>query len=90
VKAEFPVLLQEKWPVSKKYEVMVTPFAFLIDENGVVRSKGIVSSKKHLGFVLEGRRDEKDSHEEPESDGAEASERNGSNPDANPKEEIHV
>jgi methylamine dehydrogenase accessory protein MauD len=71
--AEFPVLMQEKWSVSKRYEVMATPFAFLIDEKGIVTSKGTVGSKKHIRFVLEGRRDsEKFDHadaEAPESDG---------------------
>src|SRR5262249_54520112 len=52
VAARFPVLAQEKLSVAKKYEVFATPFAFLIDEQGVIRSKGIVSNKQYLGFVL--------------------------------------
>jgi len=56
VGARFPVLAQEKFGVSKKYEVFATPFAFLIDEQGVIRSAGIVNSKQHIGFVLAGRR----------------------------------
>src|SRR5262249_16501194 len=31
VKAEFPVLIQEKWRLSRSFEVYATPFAFLID-----------------------------------------------------------
>jgi methylamine dehydrogenase accessory protein MauD len=54
VKAEFPVLIQEKWRVSKSFEVYATPFAFLIDAGGVVRSGGIAGSQQHLGFVLSG------------------------------------
>lgn len=54
VKAEFPVLIQEKWRVSKSFEVYATPFAFLIDAGGVVRSAGIAGSKQHLGYVLSG------------------------------------
>src|SRR5262249_35719832 len=42
VGARFPVLAQEKFGVSKKYEVYATPFAFLIDEKGIIASKGIV------------------------------------------------
>jgi methylamine dehydrogenase accessory protein MauD len=53
--ARFPVLGQEKFDVSKRYEVFATPFAFLIDEHGVVASKGIVTSREHFGFLLEGR-----------------------------------
>ena len=36
VKAEFPGLIQERWRVSKSFEVYATPFAFLIDAGGVV------------------------------------------------------
>jgi hypothetical protein len=34
--------------------VFATPFAFLIDEQGVIRSKGIVNNRQHLAFVLSG------------------------------------
>jgi peroxiredoxin len=78
VGAEFPVLMQEKWLVSKRYEVLATPFAFVIDENGVVKSKGIVNSKQHIGFVLEGRGDAaKADHDAPDSE-ADKTESNGS------------
>jgi methylamine dehydrogenase accessory protein MauD len=55
VHAEFPVLIQDKWSVSKRYEVLATPFAFLIDEQGVIASKGFVSNKQYVNFVLERR-----------------------------------
>jgi peroxiredoxin len=32
----FPVVLQEKWNLSKEYGIFATPVAFLIDENGVI------------------------------------------------------
>jgi methylamine dehydrogenase accessory protein MauD len=54
VKACFPVLTQDKWEISKQYEVFATPFAFVIDENGVVASKGLVGTRKYLDFVLNG------------------------------------
>ena len=53
-KARFPVLAQEKFSLSKRYEVFVTPFAFLIDEQGIITSKGIAGSKQYLGYVLTG------------------------------------
>jgi peroxiredoxin len=53
-KARFPVLAQEKFSLSKRYEVFVTPFAFLIDEQGVIASKGIAGSREYLGYVLSG------------------------------------
>lgn len=33
---EFPVVLQQKWHLSKKYGIFATPVAFLIDEKGVI------------------------------------------------------
>jgi methylamine dehydrogenase accessory protein MauD len=51
--ADFPVLIQDRYEVSKKYEVFATPFAFLIDERGTVAAAGIVSSKQYLGFLLD-------------------------------------
>src|SRR6516162_3282606 len=49
---DFPVALQERFDVSRRYEVFATPFAFLIDERGVIAARGIVSTKQYLGFVL--------------------------------------
>lgn len=48
----FPVFIQEKFAVSKRYEAFATPFVFLIDEGGTVLAKGIASSPEHLGYVL--------------------------------------
>ncbi len=33
---EFPVVLQDKWKLSKEYGIFATPVAFLIAENGVI------------------------------------------------------
>jgi methylamine dehydrogenase accessory protein MauD len=51
-RAAFPVLMQQQFAVSKRYEVYATPFAFLIDERGVIASKGLVNNRQHIGFVL--------------------------------------
>src|SRR5439155_8525622 len=56
VAAAFPVLAQEQLAVSKRYQVFATPFAFLIGGKGVIKSKGIVNSAQHVGYVLAGRR----------------------------------
>jgi methylamine dehydrogenase accessory protein MauD len=56
VGARFPVLSQEKFSISKKYEVFATPFAFLIDEKGIISSKGIINNRQHIGYVLSGKR----------------------------------
>lgn len=69
-KTEFPVLSQENFAVSKRYEVFATPFAFLIDEKGIIRSKGIVNNAQHVGYVLAGRgAGLKDEQAEPEGAG---------------------
>jgi len=71
VGAEFPVLVQERWRVSKRYEVYATPFAFLIGAGGVVRSAGIAGSREHLGYVLAGAGNTPgQDHAEPEQAGA--------------------
>jgi methylamine dehydrogenase accessory protein MauD len=53
-----PVLAQEKYGLSRQFEVFATPFAFVIDEHGIVRSKGIVSQREHVEFVLSAQHDE--------------------------------
>ena len=52
-RADFPVLLQEHWEVSKQYQVFATPFAFLINERRTIASAGIVSSREYLGYLLD-------------------------------------
>jgi peroxiredoxin len=54
VDARFPVLAQENHTLSKRYQAFATPFAFVIDEKGIITSKGIAGSKQHLNFVLSG------------------------------------
>jgi methylamine dehydrogenase accessory protein MauD len=56
VGARFPVLAQDKFSISKKYEVFATPFAFLIDEKGVIASRGIINNRQHIRHVLSGAR----------------------------------
>jgi hypothetical protein len=48
----FPVLVQERYELSKRYEAFATPFGFLIDERGVIASKGIINNRQHIEFVL--------------------------------------
>jgi hypothetical protein len=75
VAARFPVLSQTQFSVSKKYEVFATPFAFLIDERGVITSKGIITSRQHIRYVLSGNRaGEHNGRAEAETDTAETAE----------------
>jgi hypothetical protein len=45
-------LIQERFELCRRYEVFATPFAFLIDEQGIIASKGIVNNRQHIEFVL--------------------------------------
>jgi methylamine dehydrogenase accessory protein MauD len=88
VRARFPVLVQDKWSVSKRYQVFATPFAFLLDEQMTIVSRGIVGSRQHLGFVLAGAGDRASQpHVESKSDGGRRAE--GGKPLA-PNEVSHV
>jgi methylamine dehydrogenase accessory protein MauD len=71
--AAFPVLAQQQYTVSKRYEMYATPFAFLIDGLGVIASRGIINNGQHVGFVLSGADDAaKDEQAEAEPTPAEA------------------
>jgi peroxiredoxin len=48
----FPVLVQERYEVSKRYEAFATPFAFVVDQQGGVVSRGLVSNARQIEFVL--------------------------------------
>jgi methylamine dehydrogenase accessory protein MauD len=88
VGARFPVLVQEKFSVAKRYEVFATPFAFLINEQGIVASNGIVGSVQYLGYVLSGAGNRAKKHHD-ESDGDAAVERESNNSHSS-KEVTHV
>ena len=42
----------------EKYKTRVTPFAFIVDGEGVVRSKGLANNRAHLDMLLEQARKE--------------------------------
>ena len=87
----FPVAVQERLSLSKRYEVLATPFAFLIDEHGVIASRGIASTKQYLGYILTRAGGEQEGgHEENEPSGAEKDAIADSLPYSNSKEAQHV
>jgi methylamine dehydrogenase accessory protein MauD len=72
IHARFPILIQDKFSVAKRYEIFATPFAFLIDEHGVITSSGIVGSPQYLGYVLSGAGSRANKHhDEADRDSAE-------------------
>ena len=54
--AAFPILVQETFDVSKRYQVFATPFAFVIDAQGTIASKGLASNRQYLAYVLDAAR----------------------------------
>ena len=67
----FPMLVQQQFGISRRYEMYATPFAFLIDERGVIVAKGIINNSQHIGFILSGAADaSKDGQAEAEPAGA--------------------
>jgi methylamine dehydrogenase accessory protein MauD len=86
--ARYPVLAQEKFSLSKRYQVFATPFAFFINEQGIITSKGIVGTRQHLNYVLTGAGNKaKQHHEELESNGTET---NDAKDNSLSKEVTHV
>jgi methylamine dehydrogenase accessory protein MauD len=69
-RARFPVAAQERYSLSRQYEVFATPFAFLIDERGIIASKGVVNNRQHIGFILDGASTDRNKHAAPEPSGA--------------------
>ena len=56
-----PVAVQPDDTLADAYKARVTPFAFLIDGEGVIRAKGLANNREHLELLLrmaerEGRR----------------------------------
>jgi hypothetical protein len=38
----FPVLLQQRWEISRLYAMFATPMAYLIDEQGIILNEAAV------------------------------------------------
>jgi hypothetical protein len=50
--ADLPVLVQQTRNLAKRYHVPAMPFAFVIDEQDIIRAKGVISKRQHLDFLL--------------------------------------
>lgn len=47
-----PVGIYDDEELPEKYKARVTPFAFIIDGEGIVRSKGLANNRAHLDMLL--------------------------------------
>ena len=52
---EFPVILQQRWKLSKDYGIFATPAAFLINEDGVIIRKVARGADEIMTLAGEGR-----------------------------------
>ena len=50
------MLRQKRGRLSRRYRVLETPFAFVIDERGLIAAKGLVRNGQHLHFLLDAAR----------------------------------
>jgi methylamine dehydrogenase accessory protein MauD len=55
--AEVRVAVHPDEKLPEQYKARVTPFAFLIDGEGVVRAKGLANNREHLDLLLRAWRD---------------------------------
>ena len=63
-RACFPIVTQKDWNLSKRYQVFATPFAFVVDEEGKIASKGIAGNSQYLRYVLTGAGNRAKAHHE--------------------------
>jgi methylamine dehydrogenase accessory protein MauD len=59
---EVPIGIYNDEELPEKYKARVTPFAFVIDGEGIVRSKGLANNRAHLDMLLKAANDELKSH----------------------------
>jgi peroxiredoxin len=50
---EFPVVMQEKWKLSKEYGIFATPVGYLIGEDGIIQSNVAKGGREILALVPE-------------------------------------
>ncbi len=61
---QFPVVIQEKWRLSKEYGIFSTPVAFLIDEDGVIAKEVAIGPEPIMDLAREGLKLQKESEYE--------------------------
>jgi len=49
---EIPVLSGGEGVIAAQYGVRVTPFGFLLDEEGIILQKGLVNGRAHLDWLI--------------------------------------
>jgi len=52
----FPILLQQRWEISRLYAMFVTPMAYLIDERGIILNDVAVGVESILALMAEAKK----------------------------------
>ncbi len=55
-----PIAIHPDGALPDKYKARVSPFAFLIDGEGIIRAKGLANNRSHLEMLLDMARKEID------------------------------
>jgi hypothetical protein len=58
----FPVLLQQRWEISRRYAMFATPMAYLLNENGVILKDIAVGVQPILDLMVQARATNGTSH----------------------------
>jgi hypothetical protein len=48
----FPVVLQRRWEVSRRFEMFATPIAYYIDQQGIIRGNVAVGLEQILRLLV--------------------------------------
>ena len=72
---QVPVAVHPDETLPDQYKTRVTPFAFLIDGDGVIRAKGLANNREHLEMLLRMAREDSDETAAHGRNGATAEER---------------
>lgn len=67
---QVPVAVHPDEQLPDQYKTRVTPFAFLIDGDGVIRAKGLANNREHLELLLRMAREHTDETAGPGRNGA--------------------
>ena len=70
VDVQVPVAVHPDEQLPDQYKTRVTPFAFLIDGDGVIRAKGLANNREHLEMLLRMARGHADETAGPGRNGA--------------------
>lgn len=88
IQARFPIVTQSEWEISKKFQVFATPYAFVVDAQGMIAAKGMASSPQYIRYIFDAAR--KRSSAEPETSNRDSTVEHETNSSPTSKEVVHA